>query len=240
MKPILTVPHRVNFYNCGQDRTLSLRSYLAWSGDLANRHLEERGITWEKMQQERQVFLLSRLAWRRFAPIPYGTKCRFSTWEYQVRGALFHRNFSLEDGEGRVLAQSATGWIMVDPVERRILRPGTCGYPLWPTQVEVTLQMKRLRLPELPQVAEHLVRPSEIDLNGHLGNQYYADLLLDYAPEPLRGRSIVAAQMTFDHEALEGERISLFARTTGERSCAMYGLLSDGRRCFDAEIEVDG
>ena len=46
---------------------------------------------------------------------------------------------------------------------------------------------------ELPEVARHQVGFSQIDCNGHMGNQYYADLISDYAPETLKGQSVQKA-----------------------------------------------
>lgn len=239
MYEVFTVPQRIHFYNCDHGCNLSLRAYLEWSVELGNLHLEARGMTWRDMQQARQVFLLSRLAFSRVKPVTYGQSCQFSTWEYGVKGAQFIRNFSLADGQGQMLAQSCSSWILVDPVERKIIRPNRCIYTMVPNPVEVQPQIERFRLDELPEVARHQVRPSQIDGNGHLSNPYYADLLSDYAPEPFQGRSIQAAQMAFDHEARSGETISLHAQVTGANSYAMYGLLPDGGRCFEAKVIVD-
>lgn len=234
----LTVPQRINFYNCDRDRNMTLRAYLEWSGDVGNRHLESRGITWQMMQEQRQVFLLSRLAFRRMAPVTYGRNCRFSTWEYGIKGPQFIRNFSLEGEDGQVLAQSCSAWILVDPVERKILRPGQCVYTMQPNPISVAPVLERFHLPELPQLARHVVRPSQIDCNGHLGNQFYADLLSDYAPEPFHGAAVEELQMSFDHEAYLGQELTLFGQSAGPDSYVMQARLPDGRKCFEAQVRV--
>lgn len=234
----LTLPQRIKFYHCNGHQDLSLRAYLEWSVEMGNLHLESRGITWQQMREERQIILLSRLAYTRLAPATYGQNCRFTTWEYGVKGPQFIRNFSLEGEDGRVLAQSTSAWILVDPVERKILRPSQCLHELLPHPREVSPEIQRFRLPEMPVVARHQVRPSQIDGNGHMGNQFYADLLTDYAPAPFAGRTVQSAQMTFDHEAREGEVLTLCAEATGPESYAMSGRLPDGRKCFEALITV--
>ena len=121
----MTIPQRINFYNCDSGQNLTLRSYLEWSGEMGNLHLESRGMSIEEFNVVLEV-LLSRLAFRRLAPVTYGQNCRFTTWEFGVKGPQFIRNFSLEGEDGRVLAQSTSAWILVDPVERSILRPSQC------------------------------------------------------------------------------------------------------------------
>ena len=238
MNDIFTVPERICFYHCDSRQNLSLRTYLEWSGEMGNLHLESRGITWQGMLAERQAFLLSRLAFRRFRPARYGMECRFQTWEGGVKGPSFLRNFQLLGPEGEVLAQSATTWMLVDPVDRRILRPSQCVHEMRPCDRPVEPLIGRLRLSSLPQVAEHVVHPSQIDGNGHMGNQYYADLLSDYAPEDLRGRTVLAAQLAFHHEARLGETVTLFAAPDGADAFSMSGRLPDGRTCFEAQVQV--
>lgn len=234
----LTIPQRINFYNCDREQNLTLRSYLEWSGEMGNLHLESWGITWREMQQQRQVFLLSRLAFRRMAPITYGMRCRFTTWEYGIKGPQFIRNFSLTGEDGQVLAQSTSAWILVDPVERKILRPSQCVYTMQPTPIPVQPMLERLHLPDLPELARHVVQPAQIDCNGHLGNQFYADLLTDYAPAEFRGKAVQRLQMSFDHEAYLDQELTICGQETGPDSYLMEASLPDGRRCFGAKVEV--
>ncbi len=71
-----------------------------------------------------------------------------------------------------------------------------------------------------------------------MGNQYYADLISDYAPETLKGQSVQKAQLVFDHETKLGETIAIHSARTGPDSYAMYGLLPDGAKCFEALVTV--
>lgn len=238
MDQILTIPQRINFYNCDRNRNLSLRSYLEWSGEMGNLHLEQIGLTWEKMQTERQAFLLSRVAYTRLSPARYSDACQFHTWIGGIKGAQFIRNFSLEKEDGTVLVQSTSGWILVDPVDRKILRPNQFKYCHEPVDHSVAAQLRRFRLEDLPQVGQHEVRPAQIDTNGHMGNQFYADLLTDFAPGGLGVLPVEEAQLVFSHEAKEGQIITLFARQTGGWSYEMYGTLEDGRKSFEAQVTV--
>ncbi len=234
----LTVPQRINLYNCDQNRQMTLRSYLEWCTELGTLHLEQRGVDWAVMQRERQVFLLSRVAYQRFAPVTYGQQCSISTWEYGIKGPQFIRNFALTGESGETLAQSSSTWMLVDPLERKILRPSKCAYQFFINPEDTVPQVERFRLEELPEVARHQVGFSQIDCNGHMGNQYYADLISDYAPETLKGQSVQKAQLVFDHETKLGETIAIHSARTGPDSYAMYGLLPDGAKCFEALVTV--
>lgn len=238
MDQVLTIPQRINFYNCDRNRNLSLRSYLEWCGEMGNLHIEQAGLTWENMQKERQAFLLSRVGYHRLAPVRYSDNCKFHTWIGGIKGAQFIRNFSLEKNDGTVLIQSTSGWILVDPIDRKILRPNQFNHEHKAYDRPVDAHMNRFRLGELPWVGEHQVRPAQIDTNGHMGNQFYADLLTDFAPGGLGTLPIEEAQLVFAHEAKEGEIIALYAQQTGHRSYDMYGTLPDGRKCFEAQVTV--
>ncbi|MBQ3089742.1 MAG: hypothetical protein IJD21_04170 [Oscillospiraceae bacterium] len=238
MDQILTIPQRINFYNCDRNRDLSLRSYLEWCGEMGNLHLEQIGLTWERMQTERQAFLLSRVGYHRLAPVQYGEQCRFHTWIGGIKGPLFLRNFSLEKADGSTAIESTSGWMLVDPVERKILRPSQFKHEHPAYDRPVDAQLIRFRLSELPELGRHTVLPSQIDTNGHMGNQFYADLLANYAPDGLGIRVIDRAQLVFDHEAIEGEEITLYGQRTDACSYEMYGVLPSGRKCFEAQVTV--
>lgn len=238
MKYKYTVPQRICFYHCDSSQNLTLRAYLEWSEELGNLHMESRGITWQKMRDQRQIILLSRLSFRRMAPVTYAQNCRFTTWEYGIKGPQFIRNYSLEGEDGQVLAQSTSAWILVDPVERTILRPSQCAFEMQPNPTPVLPELRRFHLPELPELARHRVMFSQIDGNGHMGNQYYADLLSEYAPEPFRGGVVEELQMSFDHEACLDQELTLRGRVTGQDGYEMQAVLPDGKKCFEARVRV--
>ena len=239
MEFIYSEHKKINFYNCGEDGQLNLSSYLSWCAEIAGSHLLKRGISRQQMMADRQVFLLSHVSVQVLQPLLYQENCTLKTWEAGTKGVKFLRNFALADEEGRDRYQSASSWVLVDPIERTILRPSQYRFETFPVPLPVRPQLTRLKMAGFSQTAEYVVPPSKIDGNHHMGNQFYAELLTDFAPNGMAGRQVVAAEIVYSHEAKKEEVLRLYSQVQAENTFAMYGEFSDGRRCFEAAVTVE-
>ena len=204
-------------------------------------HLEVRGITRERMLEDDQLFLLTRVAYLCHKPAKYGDEVTLKTWEHSVKGANFFRCFALER-DGERLCESISAWVLVDPTSRKILRPNEYKYEFLLTDEPITARICKNKITEQEFCAVHKVMFSETDGNGHLNNSNYGDLLLDHAPSAAakmldNGGILRSAEIGFLKEARFGEDISI--HTGGDNGCVvMYGCFPDGKRCFEATAEV--
>ncbi len=228
----------VGFYDCNQSGELALWSYMAWCGEIGGLHLDVRGITREAMLREGHVFLLSQLSYEMFKPAKYGENCILKTWESAISGVKFIRSYSLENESGEILCRSTSSWILVDPENRKILRPKEYRHEFLLTGDDVYPKLSRLKMPEYEKTAEHITVYSELDENHHLNNSYYGRLLIDYAPAGFIGKPVKKAEIQFINEARLNDIINIHTAITGENSYAMYGTFNDGRKCFEAVAQV--
>ncbi len=233
------IQKHVHFYNCDRNGKLSLDSYLAWCGEIAGMQLDERGITREAMLLDRKVFLLSRHSCKCVHPASYRQDCILKTWEISIKGPQFIRGFALEDLQGKRLWESISSWVLVDPVDRKILRPTEYGHESLFCQIPLSAQLPRFRPGDAPITAEHLVTYSEIDGNGHMNNRFYGCLLTDYAPKEFLGMPLKEADISYIHEAKLEETISIHAFPVDSNAYHMYGTFPDGKKCFEARAVVD-
>lgn len=231
-------PHRINFYNSDVNSHIKLSSFLAWSGEIAGLHLDSRGITREKMLEIGQVFLLTRVSLHFVKNAEYRDNCVMKTWEQAVKGVQFYRAFQLSDERGEPLIDSVSAWVLVNPETHKILRSSEYGYDHPFSDKETTAELKKLTLGGFPKTAEHVVRFTELDGNGHMNNTVYADMALNYAPEQFIGKPLDTVHLSFVGEARLGDKINLFTSTVDEKCYCIYGEFNDGKRSFDAEITI--
>ena len=230
---------KLHFYNCDENGHLSIPSYLSWCAEIAGSHLLARGISRQRLLEEGKVFLLTHVSFQVLKPLSYQEEGVLKTWEGGTRGVQFLRNFALADAEGNDRYQSASSWVLVDPQNRKILRPSQYGFETFPVSLAIQPQLARLKLNGLPQTATYQVPLSKIDSNHHMGNQFYAELLMDFAPVAMEGRPIVAGEIVYSHEAKKEEAIHIHTQALAENRFAMYGVFDDGRRCFEAAATVE-
>lgn len=118
------------------------------------------------------------------------------------------RDFDLFVGEEAV-GKAMQYWVLVNAESRSIadLRTVKAVFDLPTAQPESTDTMRRIKFPkDLPLVGKTVIRPEEIDDNGHLNNVSYVRLAQAYAPDGTTGLEI-----SFDHECFVGEELTFYA-----------------------------
>ena len=133
---------------------------------------------------------------------------------------------------------------MADPVERKILRPEKFTHPLPTIPPEEAMEpfgAARFRVTgEECGEQTFTVRYSHLDVNGHLNNTVYGDLVCDVLPfEELVNRGIREFRIVFRHEARYGEELGLQLFHDREEDCwYVAGHRTDGL-CFESQVVLN-
>lgn len=209
--------YEVRFFDCTPEKTARVSVFLRIMGDYAGVDYTERGYGHDELWDRGMVFLLSRVSVH-FERMPRADeKLVFSTWEHGIEGPMFYRYFEITDESGDVIADASTAWLLVDPVSRKILRPGTFNGEF---RIVADKQVKagkpaRIKLPDGAQtLGRRTAYYSDLDENGHMNNSHYADIAFDFLPEGLRKKQITDFMINYNHEALEGDLLEIKAAET--------------------------
>lgn len=235
---IFSVKKHISFYNCDENEQLSLPSYLAWCSEMGGLQLAQRGITRKTMMDERQVFLLSQIAYECIKPAVHEEGCTLKTWESSVSGAKFLRSYLLENEQGEPLCRSVSSWILVDPISRKILRPKEYKHECLLVNDELLPALARIKIIDGEKVGEHITKHSDLDGNRHLNNRHYGKFVIDYAPEIFLGKTIKFANILYINEARLNDKINIYSAVTAANGYCVYGILDNGKKCFEATCEV--
>lgn len=216
----------------GDVRLSALMRHMQQSG---SDQLAALGITYDKMREHGEIFLMSCHELRRTqTPVSPGDIV-VTTWPRMSRGVRFFRDYRVCDGEGRLLAECSTAWVLVKSATRRILRPSSSTI-VKPMHCDLSVSFGdpgQLAMPgSLTQLRRLKVGRSLLDVNGHVNNAVYADFLLDCVSELCPGARIIGQVISFCGEALEGDELTLCAAGGGDR-VYVAGRIGD-RRCFEA------
>lgn len=114
------------------------------------------------------------------------------TWSHKHNKIVATRNFLVLDKDNKILIKVVSDWLVLDLVKRRII-PLTkinldyiesFDYKLFPEA------LAKIVVTEVNKVNEFTkkVRFSDIDLNGHMNNTSYVDMVLDSMAEYLTKR----------------------------------------------------
>lgn len=210
----------LTFRDCdarGRARPASLLSLMA---SAAGQDYTARGLGYERLFELRQVFLLSRISFRLHRYPLAGETVTVTTWENGVHGAHMRRDYQFLSEDGTPCLSAQSEWILVDPEDRRILRPSAfTGKPL--TEHDRGIDCPPCRKILLPKegtesLGEHRVVFSDLDHNGHVFSGNYGDIVWNALPPELQNARLLDFQINYSKEATLGERLTLLGCRDGD------------------------
>lgn len=210
----------VRFCQCDLHRRMKLSELFRIFSDLAVSAFAFRGMDTRFLWEHQMVFLISRMAVKVNRMPREGETIRAATWEQEVQRAQFLRNFQIWSGSGELLCEARSGWVLVNPFTRAIMRPQAfmdalpgkllpmpeedCGAP----------DFQRMRLKPgqdgVEDAGDRKAVYSDFDGNGHVDNARYLDMAMDILPEGLVAREPAEVQVLFSRETLPGETLRLY------------------------------
>ncbi len=213
---------------------------LQYFQDVATVHADELRMSRDYLVEKYHAcWILARVWYRLFRPIHAGDVVELSTWHRGDGGIIFYRDFELTM-DGEVVGEGISSWVVADVDTRKMLRPSAidtiAGAKVPPRTLNKQLKLIREDKEKQP-VYDRTVRYSDLDVNGHMNNTRYADVLLDaFAPEELCGRFISGFQLNYSQECRLGETMTVY-RNMNEEDCYVDGCCHDGQRRFEARVE---
>lgn len=237
----------VKFCQCDASHRLKLSEMFRILTDIADTAFAFRGMDHQFLMENRMVFLITRFSVQ-VKRMPVQTeRIRVATWEQQIERAQFIRNFCVWDTQGNVLIEVSSGWILVDPVDRSILRPGQFEERFpgslrpMPEEKSGVPDFVRLRLREsdesVLQGEDRKIVYSDIDGNGHVDNARYIDMAMDILPERLSSLSPEYVQVAFNREAMLGESLQMFWKEN-DGKVTVKGM-AEGKDSFICMIDFE-
>ena len=224
------------FADCDRYRRARVSTLLSIAAAVAGADYDARGLTYDRLYEMREVFLLSRIALRIHRDPMALQTVDVSTWEDGVKGAHMQRVYEIADREG-VLVSIRSDWILVDPVTRHIMRPGTFTarkLGVCPKTIDAP-EPRKIQLPRegLEELGDRKVVWSDLDGNGHVYSGNYGDFVWDYLPADLQEKLPREFFINYSKEATLGQELRMVGYRQGS-DYLMEGIGPDGV-CFSAQ-----
>lgn len=228
---------RIPSYELDESRQLKLSSILKLMQEIAGRHLEEDGLSYEVMRNTGVVFLLTNVAVKINRLPVYAEVLRGETWFCETRHAQFVRCMRFS-ANGETLLEAQTLWVTVDPVKHRILRPNEFHFGMPENDREtVSVTAGRISCPDqMEPLEDRKLRRTDIDCNGHMGNFVYADIVCDNLPDSVAIGDVSELHIAYQREALPGQTLQLF-RAAADGGLYFKAVIGNSR-CFETFVKL--
>ncbi len=177
---VLLRPHQVN-----TARVLRTSELLRLLQDTSVAHTEQLGLTKEKTLEKGLLWVIARQHIRiRRMPV-YDEEIQIVSWPDRMQHLFFPRRHQIFSGDSCLIEAEAL-WLLMSEQDRRVIFPAEYGLSL-PERPDVPSfpDLLPVRPPAgAAVVKEFLYTPrfSQTDLNGHINNACYYDLIDDMLP----------------------------------------------------------
>ncbi len=211
MSSRISIP--VGYSDCDALGRLKLSAFLRMCQELAEAHSESLGCGRAELMRERGlVWVITRnqCSVRRY-PLA-GEALTLETWTAPVRRVFYPRYFSLTDGNGEIVIESGTYWVLCDIKTRTMVNQPDVRGRDWDMNRAPVFE-RFMPFPEpigVEAVSERLPVYSDMDINSHVNNTRYLDWLCDtLGTQALRERPIRDFLIDYHHEVREKQNVTL-------------------------------
>ena len=229
-------PHDLDLNNI-----LSASGTLRFLQDAAYSQMYHNPPTMDELRAEGKIFILSRVSMSIYAPAYVQEKLVSESWACESKSYSFNRCCRLLRGE-ETLAELCAVWALVSAEDRRLLRVEEYGQS-YENEPPLTLDAPtRIRIPQdapLSLVGEYAVSYNDVDVNRHINNTNYPDILCGFLPD-MCGKRVSKISIGYLREAPLGESIKIYlARGDEEDSYFFRTVRADGQVNVEAYLELD-
>ncbi len=219
------VAHDVDFCN-----KWKISSFLSNIQEVAGFNSTEYGCGWLALKEKYNAcFVLTRMIVKmKFYPSS-GQVVKLSTWPGEKPRLVFDRYFTAETEDGKVVAQAASQWVLINMDNRSLLKPTDCPFELPDTgHIQIPFKIERGNFNfEARETTERIPTYSDLDYNGHVNNARYAEWVMDLFPDVIfSGKETAEIDIRYEHEIRFGDKVKLdysYMEETGEFFVKGYG-----------------
>jgi len=194
----------------------------------------------DQLREENKAFVISKLSMSIYGTLRACDNIKISTWACDSKGYSFLRCARIEKN-GIIVAEMETISALIDPVNHNLWK--VSDYPqTYTTEEPIDLDLPvRLRIPqgvELVLAGEHTVTYADCDLNHHINNTHYPDLICGFLPTMI-GKRVDKMVISYVSEAPLGQNIKVYV--SGEEDSVIWirTVREDGKTNIECQIVLD-
>ena len=235
-----TGEYRVNANDVDRNNVVSASNLLRYMQDAANSQMEADGPSYMELMGRGLSFVLSRIRVSSYRPLYSHDRIEVQSWACESRGVQFNRCYRILR-DGVIVAEGVSVWALCSITDRKIHRVNEFEMHYRQDEMLELDLPARFRIPEdvgLALVGERTVEYADIDLNGHMNNTRYPDILCGCLGTDMKGQRVISLGISFLSEAPLGETLKFYV---GQSDGVYYvrTIRENGQTNVEAEIILE-
>lgn len=229
--------YNVKFHDTDSNEVVGPSHILKFMQETSMRQMKARRPSYEELFEEKKAFILSNIRIEMYNPIYAYQDITTKTWACPSRGYSFMRSYSIE-ASGEIMAEAYSTWALVDTEEKKLYKVSDVDLSSYDMDEPVALEHPlRVRIPSVLPLAltgEYTVRYTDTDLNGHMNNTNYPNMLINSMPSPEK-IMVKSLAISFINDIRTGESVKIYmAKTDGKHFFRV--VKEDGSINIEAEM----
>lgn len=192
---------------------VSASSIFRYMQEAANSAMEADGPSYNELFDQGLAFILSRMRMSSYSPIRAHDNVVVQSWACESRGVQWNRCYRILR-DGMIVAEAVSVWALCGVHDKKLHRVNEFDFG-YRTDDMIELDMPaRFKIPddvEMKLVGERTVEYADIDLNGHMNNAHYPDVLCSYIGTDMRGQRVISMGISYVSEAPLGETLKIYS-----------------------------
>lgn len=225
---------KISSYDLNPNGQARLTTMAGFFQEVAYQHANELGLGYEAMKSRRLIWVLARMRIRMDRYPVWNERIMLETWPSGAEKLFALRDFRVLDSQDEVIGMASTAWLILDMDTHRLIRPKEIIEQFKMIIYDKHMfedPLEKIKIPGEPVLLNrHMVAYSDLDIVGHVNNVRYMEWCIDAATTAGNvDRDIFEFEINFNHEALLGDHILIYAYEPGK-----------GETFFQATREGDG
>lgn len=219
-------------------RRLRLSTLFALLQNASIRHTEQLGVGRDKTLDKGLLWVVARqfLSVERM-PV-YDEQVTLRTWPGSMMRVLFPRYYELLDQNGKALVRGSAVWSLMDRRTRATAFPDEYGIEIPGAETgREPPCLTRLHTLPTPNHRTFTVPYSYVDLNGHMNNTRYFDMVEDLLPAVKSGKLLREVHVEYCAEARLDDTLDI---AWGEDKGLYYVNGTEAHPCFRMNLLYEG
>lgn len=225
---------------CDYDKNcrMTLFSFLKYQQEAAEQHANVIGYSFDEMLSHNMAFLVNQSRNIIYRMPKYHDKIHIVTWPSGTKGVRFYRCFEWYSDSGEHLASGMNVYIIVDTNTHKPLKSTSLYGELkaYDYPCKAREYMPKIPVADTEFVGTKTVLFTDLDVNNHLNNARYADILQNFLPTNRQDDIITGFAVDFVKEAPLGLQINIETATT---DCTVMQGIADDKVRFRGYVEYE-
>lgn len=232
---------KILLYHTGATGLVTISALCRFAQESAGSHAALLGFGMERLAEQKIAWVLREQAIRVLRYPRLGEVVRIVTWPTRTERILCHRDYTIHDQSGAVVALGTSAWLGLDLATRRPRKADSFFHldesmpgpvfeqplpPLSPPQGECVLAVRS-------------ARPSDMDGLGHMNNLRYLDWITDHLDGCGLAGSCCGIAVRYVREVVAGDEVEVRHAMTNQGEALLQMTHGDqGKEVCLARIEL--